>query len=190
MFGTWRLVLATLVMAIGAGGAVALAEIAPPKTVTGSLVPPTLNTPKPGTVVPSSTLGERVFVNNADGFALTATDQAQLPAATTNGGTTWKIVGPALHVDAAQAPLVVSFIGAANVHTLYAYGGGQAVDVSTNGGKTWYRALFPGLSESVAPNFQGHLVAYEQLQPGSPIEQYVSKNGGRSWTLTTALFGG
>jgi photosystem II stability/assembly factor-like uncharacterized protein len=158
--------------------------------VNGSVVTRTNGTPAPGSVVPSKDLGERVFVNNLDGFALAAATQSQAAAATTNGGKTWKLISPALHLDAAQAPLVVSELGAASRKTIFAYGGGQAVDVTTNGGATWYRALFQGLVESMASNVQGHLVVFEQLQSGSPVREYVSKNGGRTWTLTTALFGG
>src|SRR5215469_3315389 len=78
----------------------------PPKTVTAHKITRPPGTLKPGSVVSSSSLvGPRTFVNgHGDGFALANTQQAQYPAATTDGGHTWKTDGPALHVDALQAP--------------------------------------------------------------------------------------
>ena len=173
------------------GAAAALASGSPPSNVTVSVISNSPGTPAPGTVVPSMEIGgNRVFVNDTDGFALAAGVQSQFPVATTDGGTTWKVIGPALHINAAQAPLVVSNIGAASTKTIYAYGGGQAADVTTDGGKTWYRALFQGLVEQMTTNLHGHLVVYEQFQSGSPVQMYVSKDGGRHWKLTKALFGG
>ena len=48
-----------------------------------------------------------MFTDGKHGFAL-AEGQAQYPAATNDGGKTWKTNGPALHVNAAQAPLAVA----------------------------------------------------------------------------------
>src|SRR5581483_4745072 len=150
----------------------------------------------PGTLRPGSSvsgadiISPRVFVNARDGFALVSAGQAQYSAASTDGGKTWKTDSPALHLNAAQAPLSVTQLGASSTRTVYAYGSSQSVDVTTDGGATWYRSLFPGLVEAVVLNDAGHLVTYEQDNAGSPTRQYVSRNGGRSWKLTTALGGG
>ena len=182
----------TGVLACTAGGAGALAATtSSPKTVKGGVLTVRPGTLKPGSSVPASdVVSPRVFVNANDGFALVSAGQAQYAGATTDGGKTWKTDSPALHVDAAQAPLSVSELGATNAKTIYAYGSGQAVDVTTNGGKTWYIALFQGLVEAVVPGQGSHLVTYAQPNAGSAVQQYVSKNGGRTWTLTTALGGG
>ena len=87
-------------------------------------------------------VGQRVFVNATHGFALVDSGQAQYPAATADGGKTWKTDGPALHLDAAQAPLAVVDVGTAGRNTVFAWGTGQVIDTTSDGGKHWYRALF------------------------------------------------
>src|ERR1700683_5267253 len=72
----------------------AAATPAPQKTVKGSLITRRSGTLAPGAKVTSRNLGQRVFVNASDGFALASVGQAQYPAATTNGGKTWKTDGP------------------------------------------------------------------------------------------------
>ncbi len=151
------------------------------KTVTATLITRQHGTLAPGTVVRSSALGQRVFNNANDGFALANTGGAQYPAATTNGGKVWKTDGPALHLDAAQAPLSVISLGAASNRTIYAYGTGQVVDTTSDGGKHWYRALFQGTAMAVVPGASGHLLAFiDGFESGTA--QYLSKNGGRTWT--------
>lgn len=189
--------IAALALALGAiASGVALAAVspaaarpadaatAPQRTVSGSLIRRPAHTVAPGTKVNQSHLGERVFVNANDGFALAAVGQAQYPAATTNGGKAWKTDGPALHIDALQAPLGVTSIGALNRRTAYAYGSGQVVDTTSDGGKKWYGALFNGVVMAVVPGPSGHLVAF--IDGPAVTWQYVSKNGGRSWRYTTA----
>jgi hypothetical protein len=186
----WQVVLAATSLGALLCAAVALAA-GSAKTVTGGPITVRAMTLKPGTSVPAATIvGNRVFVDATHGFALVQGDQAQYMAATSNGGKTWTTDSPALHIDAAQAPLSVTEVGAVSTKIAYAYGSGQVVDVTTNGGKTWYGALFNGLVEAVVPGINGHLVTYEQGNAGSPVQQYVSRNGGRTWTLTTALGGG
>jgi hypothetical protein len=159
----------------------AAASPAVPKTVTATLITRQHGTLAPGTAVRSSTLGQRVFTNANDGFALANTGGAQYPAATTNGGKVWKTDGPALHLDAAQAPLSVISLGAASDRTIYAYGTGQVVDTTSDGGKHWYRALFQGTAMAVVAGASGHLLAFiDGFTSGTA--QYRSKNGGRTWT--------
>jgi hypothetical protein len=167
---------------------------APQETDTASLITRRPGTLAPGAKARSRQLGERVFTDASHGFALASIGQAQYPAATSNGGKTWKTDGPALHVNAAQAPLVVTEIGAANRSTVFAYGSGQVIDTTSDGGTKWYGALFNGLVMAVVPGSSGRLVAFVDTAVGSgasgPTRQYVSSDGGRSWRYDTAVGGG
>lgn len=173
----------------------ASAAAGPQKTVTATLITRPGHTLAPGSSVGASKIfGQRVFTDAAHGFALVDTGEAQYPAATTDGGKTWKTDGPALHLNAAQAPLAVVYIGAANQKTVFAWGTGQVIDATSNGGKQWYRALFQGLPVAVTRNPQGHLVAFVDGSTSSSSSsgvtwQYVSKDGGRTWHYDTAIGG-
>jgi hypothetical protein len=168
--------------------------LTPPKTITGSPINRPAHTLKPGTTVTAHSLSQRVFVTANIGFALSATGEAQYPARTTDGGKTWATFGPALHVNAAQAPFSVTEVGAAGKRTVYFYGSGQAVDVTSDGGAHWYRALAPELSLAVVPGAGKRLVWIVQDSVGSSnvasTWQYVSTNGGKVWKYSKALGGG
>jgi hypothetical protein len=185
--------LAAAVTALAASAVTAQTSAGPAKTVTGSLLTHVPGTLVQGTKVRSSSLGIRTFTDAKHGFALASVGQAQYPAATVDGGRTWRTDGPALHLDAAQAPLVVLSLSATNRRMIYAYGGGQAIDATTDSGRHWYRALFDGLSMAVTRNFSGHLVGFIDGTAGGSAKgqtwQYVSKNGGRSWRLDPAIGG-
>jgi hypothetical protein len=171
------------------GASVALAA-GPQQTVTASLITRPAHTLAPGTTVSGSKIfGQRVLVDATHGFALVDTGGAQYPAATTNGGKTWKTDGPALHLDAAQAPLAVVDVGAAGRNTAFAWGTGQVIDTTGDGGKHWYRALFTqGIPVAVVKNPLGHLVAFVDGSGGATW-QYVSKDGGKTWHLDKTLGG-
>jgi photosystem II stability/assembly factor-like uncharacterized protein len=177
--------------ALGAGASVAAAA-GPQQTVNGTLITRPANTLAPGSTVNASKIfGNRVFTDAKHGFALVQSGQAQYPAATTDGGKTWKTDGPALHLNAAQAPLAVVDIGAAGPKTTFAWGTGQVIDTTSDGGAHWYRATFNGLPVAVVRNPQGHLVAFVDGETGgsaSPV-QYVSKNGGKTWRLDNTIGG-
>ena len=113
-------------------------------------------------------------------------------------GHSWRIDGPPLHVNAAQAPLVVGQVGAANQQTFFAWGGpggGPSVDVTSDGGKHWYRALLGDLVMAVVsiPHSTGQLVAFAQVLPnGSKTAttwMFVSKDHGREWHYSSSLGG-
>jgi photosystem II stability/assembly factor-like uncharacterized protein len=160
--------------------------------VTASLLKRPSGTLAPGTTVPASEIyGNRVFIDANRGYALVQHGQAQYPAATTDAGKTWKTNGPALHVNAAQAPLAVAFIGAGGTKKIFAWGGGQVIDATPDGGAHWYRATFTGLPVAVLKNPKGHLVAFVDGQTGanSVATQYVSKDGGKSWHLDNTVGG-
>jgi BNR/Asp-box repeat len=178
-------------VALGAGASVAAAA-GPQQTVTGTLINRAANTLAPGTTVAASEVyGNRVFIDANRGYALVQNGQAQYPAATTDGGKTWKTNGPALHVNAAQAPLAVAFIGAGGTKKIFAWGGGQVIDATPDGGAHWYRATFTGLPVAVLKNPNGRLVAFVDGQTGSSsvATQYVSKNGGKTWKLDNTIGG-
>ena len=154
----------------------------PPKTVKATQITRQSGTLAPGSNVASSKVtGQRTFTTASRGFALASVGQADYAVTTTDGGKTWKTDGPALHLAALQAPLSVSFIGAVNRNIVFAWGGGQVIDTTNNGGKTWYRALFTiGSPVAVVRDFTGHLLAFVQSSGSSTVE-YVSKDGGRTW---------
>lgn len=146
----------------------------------------------PGTIVSSSTLGVRILVNANDGFALATVSQGggtTYPAATVNAGKTWRIDGPHFHVSAANAPDVVTQVGAASPATYFAYGGpggAESVVVTTDGGKQWWRAYLPGVPEAVVYGPVGlngarGLLAFVAAGP-SQLWAYVSSDGGRHWS--------
>jgi hypothetical protein len=170
---------------VGISGATAAAPKAQ-KTVTGSLIKAKPGTLKPGTKLSgAATRGPRVFVNAKLGYKLAAGKQAQYAAATTDGGKTWRTVSPALHVNAAQAPLAVTQLGASSAKVAYAFGSGQVADVTSDGGKHWYGALFRGTVMAVVPGIGKQLVAFvDGSTTSGPAWQYISTNGGRTWKLT------
>jgi hypothetical protein len=173
---------------IGVSGAATRGTAAaakPPKTVNATQI-----TRRPGTLAPGSAVrsgavsGQRVFTDSKHGFALASVGTADYPVATADGGKTWKTYGPALHLHAAQAPLAVSFIGAVNQKTVFAWGGGQVIDATGDGGKHWYSALFTqGSPVAVVRDLQGHLLAFVASGTGAATSQYTSKDGGRTWHL-------
>jgi photosystem II stability/assembly factor-like uncharacterized protein len=176
-------------------GTSAAAAPKPPKTVTAHRITRQAGTLKPGATVSSSSLGPRTFINNDVGFALAATTGAQYPAGTTDGGKHWKTIGPALHVNAAQAPLAVENLGATNTKTVFAYGGGQSVDVTSDGGKTWWRAFLGDDVPAVVAGNGHRLVAFAQALNGpSGVKavtwEYITKDGGHHWSFSTAIGGG
>jgi len=168
---------------------------APPATIAARLLTRQRGTVRLGTVVKSGDLGQRVFINGRVGFALASVGEAQYPARTTDAGAVWKTFGPALHVNAAQAPLSVSQIGVENARTIYFYGSGQVVDATGDGGTHWWQALTEGLSAAVTPGFGGRLLWFTQTTVGGNDANavtwvYSSTDGGKAWHHTTALGGG
>jgi photosystem II stability/assembly factor-like uncharacterized protein len=174
-------------------GASVAAPAGPEHTVNATLIRRPSHTLAPGSKVNASKIfGNRVFTDAKHGFALVQSGEAQYPAATTDGGKTWKTDGPALHLNAAQAPLAVIYIGAASQKTIFAWGTGQVIDTTRDRGKHWYRALFQGLPVAVVKNPRGHLVAFVDGSGSSSsaaTAQYVSKNGGKTWRLDNTVGG-
>jgi photosystem II stability/assembly factor-like uncharacterized protein len=137
---------------------------------------------------------DRVFANASDGFALVNLGNAQFPACSRDGGRTWRTCGPAVHVDAADAPEGVGYVGVAGPRTFFAYGS-SAVDVTTDGGRTWWETFLGELVVAVVPGPRHDLLAYVQQQLENNTDsavtwQYVSRDGGRHWRYSRALGGG
>jgi hypothetical protein len=172
-------------------GLAAFAALAgPPHEITAKRLHARPDAVARGTKVRDSALfGVRTFANARDGFALADVRQAQYPARTTDGGRTWRIDGPQFHVNAADAPEAVGFVGMAGPRRLFAYGA-SAVDASTDGGRTWWEAFLGDLVVAVVPG-PGKLVAYVQheAETRAVTWQYVSRDGGRHWRYSTAIGG-
>ena len=167
----------------------------PPHRLNGRLMRPRPGAIAAGTVVHPSTLWtDRVFANASDGFALANAGSAQYPARSVNGGRSWRIDGPQLHVDAADAAEGVGYVGVAGKRAYFAYGS-SVVDVTTDAGRTWWETFLGELVVAVVPGPRNALIAYVQQQLRdntiSPAVtwQYVSRDGGRHWRYTTALGG-
>lgn len=180
---------------LGVSSAATPSAPTPPATLTAQLNKRQRGTAKVGTRVPLSGLGQRVFINQRVGFALGSVGQAQYPAKTTDGGAVWKTFGPALHLNAAQAPLSVTEVGATGARTIYFYGSGQVVDATGDGGKHWWRAFTQELSVAVVPGIGRRLLWFTQTavngnNANAVTWPYVSTNGGKTWHYTTALGGG
>ena len=144
-------------------------------------------------MISSDLFTDRVFANARDGFALAGEDSAEYPVHSTNGGGTWRIDGPQVHIDAADEAEGVGYVGIAGPRTFYAYGS-SAVDVTANAGRTWWQAFLGEFVLAVVPSGVG-LVALVQQQSasksGNPAVtwMYSSGDGGRHWSYSTA-FGG
>lgn len=150
-----------------------------------------------GQLVRPSILGDRVFGDGLHGFALAFFRGMTYPAMTTDGGKTWRIAGPDLWLDAAEAPLVVDQVGVLGSHTFFAFGGGYVVDVTADGGKHWWRAgVATGDAIGVVADPLLHkLIAFSQPTPNDssgpevPTWVYVSTDRGRHWRYDPNLGG-
>jgi hypothetical protein len=171
---------------VGSGFALAAASAGTPtapKTVKATRITRQSGTLATGSHVGSGTVvGQRTFTTATRGFALASVAEADYAVTTTDGGKTWKTDGPALHLHALQAPLAVTFLGAVSRKTVFAWGAGQVIDATNDGGKTWHRALFTsGSPVAVVHDLAGHLLAFVQSFSGSSTIEYTSKDGGRTW---------
>jgi hypothetical protein len=136
-----------------------------------------------------------VFADARVGVALANDGSAQYPVLSTDSGRTWRIDGPQVHIDAADGAEGVGFVGVASRRDFVAYGS-SAVDVTTDRGRTWWETFLGELVTAVVWSGGNGLVAYVQNsasdnRPNQAVTlQYVSRDGGRHWTLSTALGGG
>jgi hypothetical protein len=141
---------------------------------------------RPGTRIAQTGLSTRVFADATHGFALfTSAGGETFPAATADAGRGWRIAGPALHAPAAQGPLAVSRVAIDGPRTFIAFGDGSVVDITTDGGRHWWRA---GLGDEVSAVVAagGELIAFAQESIPTQQQQlravtwvYRSTDGGR-----------
>jgi photosystem II stability/assembly factor-like uncharacterized protein len=154
--------------------------------------------PRPGAVARGTSVNQaavfttRVLANASVGFALAGVGDAQYPVRSVDGGRTWRIDGPQVHIDAADGPEGVGYVGVAGPRSFFAYGS-SAVDVTTDGGRTWWEAFLGELVVAVVPGPRNELLAYVQQQLGQSLaaatRQYVSRDGGRHWVYSASLGG-
>jgi hypothetical protein len=162
------------------GAAGASTASAPSKHVTGTAIGASGTGALPrGTHVRSSFSGFRAFANRSTGFAITELRQGTYPVSTADGGRTWRTAGPALHLSAAQAPLVVDQAGVAGARTWFAWCAAcnTVIDATSDSGAHWWRTFMPGNVLSVA-GAHNHLTAIVQ---DAGVWTYRSSDG-RRWT--------
>jgi hypothetical protein len=86
------------------------------------------------------------------------------------------------------------YVGVAGPRTFFAYGS-SAVDVTTDGGRSWWETFLGELAMAVVPGPRNELVAYVQQQVSNDHAnpavswQYVSRASVRHWSYSTALGG-
>jgi hypothetical protein len=140
---------------------------------------------KPGTVVHAPAFGSnRVFVNAKDGFALLVTRGGEIyPGTTTTRGRIWKIAGPVFFTPTADGPNAVSTVTAIAPRTFVAFGAGNFVRVSTDGGKRWWQTELGDETAAVVAADRG-LVAFAQQTIGDSLRAVTwvySSIDGRHW---------
>jgi hypothetical protein len=144
-----------------------------------------------GAGIPLKELGDLAFTTAKRGYSLANTGQAIYPVTTTDGGRTWRVDGPHLWVAAADAPATVESIGVAGDSTVFAYGGGQAIDTTPDGGQHWWSAYFDNFLAAASSSSSIWVLVNGPTPTGadhlSPVWLYASENGGRDWTFESAL---
>jgi hypothetical protein len=148
---------APLAPASGTRRRVASGRLAPPnRVVARRLLPSAPHGLASGTILPQEDLGIRVFADRRHGFALAirlAGGVQTYPVASSDGGQTWRVAGPILHVDAAQGAIAVATPGVQGPRFYYAWDDGynSIVDVTTDAGRRWWQTFLPGAVLSVTP---------------------------------------
>lgn len=182
--------LSLLASQVSSSGAATTPAPKPPATITAHPMAKPSRGILPGSIVRSSELGVRTFPSAENGFALATIAGATYPVGTVDGGKTWRVDGPVLHIPAANAPAVVTLSGAGSPDTYFAFpgpGGGQLVDVTADGGRRWWQASFPGQVLSVIDT-QRTLIAFTQIPVTASRTEfwvYASKDGGQQWKYGT-----
>lgn len=192
--GTAAAVTGTLLLTgAGAGSAAtpAPAPVPTAKTVTATMIRVQNGTLAVGSQIPDNQINaRRTYFGNSFAVTLGHDRQGALyPVQTGNGGLRWRTVGPALFLPTADAPNAVSTVTASTPTLLYAYGGGQTVDVTRDAGPQWRRATFDGTVLAVAPGVAANeLVAFVNNGSGTTWE-YVTRDGGATWTYFPRFIG-
>ena len=132
--------------------------------------------------------GRRVYVSARDGFTLVDVRGGLVPARTTDAGKVWQVDGPSLYIPgAADSANTINNFDAQTPSLFYAYGGGNVVDITSDGGRVWRQAIFQGLQVGVLPVQHGLLAYVEYFSTAHPhkssIRRFLTTNGGRDWHL-------
>ena len=159
----------------------------PDTKVTVRTIPRAQDLPANGTRIEVPREDRRLFLDSRDGVALVSVHDEAMPVRTTDGGRVWRIDGPGLFTEnAADAAIVVDDLDAQDASTFYAFGGGNVVDITSDGGRVWRQATFQGLEVSVSPVAKG-LAAYvdqsDNTGSRSLTIQFYTTDGGRSWRV-------
>jgi hypothetical protein len=168
----------------------------PPQRLSATHMPPRRSpfaVIRPGTIVPAREVNSQAFADPQHGFGLANVPDGQIyPAATVDGGRTWRINGPVFHVPAADGAEGVGYTGVASARSYFAYGS-SVVDVTTDGGKSWWETYLGELVLAVVAQ-PHHLIAVVQQQATTNSQSlksvnwiYVSRDGGRHWRYDDLL---
>jgi hypothetical protein len=133
------------------------AHPSPPRRVSARpLVPGAAGGLRRGTRLPSAGLGARVFADPTHGFALTAPTRrgARIyPAASTDGGRTWRVAGPILQLGSGRGAAAVSEPGMIAARSFYAWApGNPVIDITVDGGRRWWHTAMPDVVLSLNPD--------------------------------------
>jgi hypothetical protein len=125
------------------------------------------------------------------GLATFPSSTQTYPAISTNGGTTWKVDGPLLHVDALQGASVVASSGVLPPHGAYFWGrGGNLIWTTYDEGAHWWTAAFgAGVDDLSSRHGTFEAVVFGDQVRASALQRflYVSTDSGRTWTVRRQL---
>jgi hypothetical protein len=178
-----------MALASGSPSMFASGQPSPPRSVLARrLRPSAAHGLRSGTILPQADLGIRVFADRRHGFALAfrlAGGGQTYPVASSDGGQTWRIAGPVLHINAAQGAIAVNEPGVQGSRFYYAWDDGYntVIDVTTDAGRHWWQTFLPGavLSVTSEPGTGGGLAALVEGPTTDP-----SGHGASLWDYRTS----
>ena len=121
---------------------------------------------------PEASFFGRIMVDKADSDHLIAADASSGPSESTDGGATWKPIGPRL--------AVTWMSGTADLRTVIASGPEGAVR-SNDGGRNWAELTLPDGASLVELAPDGTTL-YTGIHRAPNVEIQVSNDGGETWT--------
>jgi hypothetical protein len=149
---------------------------------------------RPGTVLQAESLVAEEYADPEHGFALANVSYETYPAATVDGGRTWRTDGPFFPIPIIQARGAAQQSGSAGPRTYFASQGLQGVTVvegTTDAGKRWWQTVLPGGAVYVGA-FEGELTAIvagtsgDAQEPSVTFWAFHSKTG-EHWTYDDNL---
>jgi hypothetical protein len=125
------------------------------------------------------------------GLATFPSSSQTYPAISTNGGMTWRVDGPLLHVDALQGASMVASSGVLPPHGAYFWGRAGNVIWTTydKGAHSWTAAFSAGVEDLSSRNRTFEAVVFGAQVRGTALQRflYVSTNSGKTWKLRRQL---